>query len=261
MPESGKPVKKDLNLRAMGWEACKKGHLYGPAVRDHCLIHYICSGKGLFRTARGEYPLSKGWIFLIRPGETTYYQADADEPWEYIWLGFDGASAVGLLEKSGLGAEGDILYCPQCEQVFQSLKTVEHMQFAGDIYATSKIYELLASLIEAQGVGRSDMPSVYVSRAQSYIGSNYSREISVGGIADFLGIDRRYFCAIFKKRTKKTPRRYIVDLRLEKGARLMREFGCSPTEAARSCGYQDFSNFSRMFKKKYGVCPSAYKKG
>ena len=74
----------DINPRICGVEACAPGHSFGPAVREYFLLHYVVRGKGIFRRGKREYTLQAGEIFVIRPGEVTYYEADMRDPWEYM---------------------------------------------------------------------------------------------------------------------------------------------------------------------------------
>ena len=90
----------DINPRICGVEACAPGHSFGPAVREYFLLHYVVRGKGIFRRGKREYTLQAGEIFVIRPGEVTYYEADMRDPWEYMWAGFDCAPPfAALLEQ------------------------------------------------------------------------------------------------------------------------------------------------------------------
>ena len=50
-----------------GFQRCSPGHTWGPAVRDHFLIHYITSGKGVYDSGSGKYSLSAGDGFLVVP--------------------------------------------------------------------------------------------------------------------------------------------------------------------------------------------------
>ena len=92
----------ELSLHDCGWESCEPCHAFGPAVRDHFLVHYVMEGRGTFRCGGVEAHLGKGEGFLIRPSEVTYYEADREDPWTYCWVGFDGTRAASLLALAGL---------------------------------------------------------------------------------------------------------------------------------------------------------------
>ena len=66
------------------------------------LLHYVVRGKGIFRRGKREYALQAGEIFVIRPGEVTYYEADMRDPWEYMWVAFDGFDVLEILRRTGL---------------------------------------------------------------------------------------------------------------------------------------------------------------
>ena len=58
-----------------GFQRCSPGHTWGPAVRDHFLIHYITSGKGVYDSGSGKYSLSAGDGFLVVPNRLITYWA------------------------------------------------------------------------------------------------------------------------------------------------------------------------------------------
>lgn len=105
----------DINPRICGVEACAPGHSFGPAVREYFLLHYVVRGKGIFRRGKREYTLQAGEIFVIRPGEVTYYEADMRAPWEYMWAGFDCAPPFAAL------LEQDVLRLPGALQNFSRI--------------------------------------------------------------------------------------------------------------------------------------------
>lgn len=73
-----------------GMEHCAPLHSWGPAVRDHYLIHLVVGGHGFYRVGEQEYSLGPGDLFLLRPGQLAGYMASEDDPWEYCWVGFNG---------------------------------------------------------------------------------------------------------------------------------------------------------------------------
>ena len=132
------------------------------------------------------------------------------------------------------------------------------MNQASEIYLCGMIFELFAHLKELDK-SNTRPAYTYARRAENYIQANYMYDISVAGIAKMLGIDRRYFYRIFVEYTGTSPQNYLVKYRMGKAAELLSHYDCTVSEAARSCGYKDAFNFSKMFKKEYGISPSDYR--
>lgn len=74
-------------------------HSFGPALKPNYVIHFVLNGKGRFSIGGQKYELESGSGFLIPPGELAFYQADEQEPWTYIWVGFTGNKAKNILMK------------------------------------------------------------------------------------------------------------------------------------------------------------------
>lgn len=88
-----------------GYADCSPLHSFGPAVRPNYLIHLILQGKGKYMIGEESYNLEAGEGFLIEPEVSTFYQADAEQPWSYMWVGFSGTKAKEYLRDIGLGGE------------------------------------------------------------------------------------------------------------------------------------------------------------
>jgi AraC-like DNA-binding protein len=82
-------------------------------------------------------------------------------------------------------------------------------------------------------------------------------DFSVEEVARELRIDRHYLARLFKERYGVTMQGYLIDTRIRRAAELLCG-GHSATESAFLCGYTDFSNFSKMFRRRFGVSPGRY---
>ena len=58
-------------------------------------LRHVCGRRGDVYAARGS-------CFLIRPGERTLYTADRKDPWEYMWVAFDGFDVLEILRRTAL---------------------------------------------------------------------------------------------------------------------------------------------------------------
>ena len=84
------------------------------------------------------------------------------------------------------------------------------------------------------------------------------RAIHVNDIAVRLNLDRRYLSRLFKENTGQSIQDYLTQVRLDEAANYLQQ-GYSVSETAAFCGYENVTNFSRMFKKYHGVSPAKIK--
>ena len=250
----------DLGLRELfplfcGCEDCEGGHTYGPAVRDHYLIHYVRSGRGRFSFAGREYALSAGQCFLICPGEITVYTADAEDPWRYTWLAFSGERAPAFLRSAGLGPGNPVVAGAAVASFFEDLhgRILNGSVGGNDFSMISLLYAFFAALPHEKEAP--PQKETYVGKARNYVAKMYQNPVSVGRLAAYCGLDRHYLCRIFKAETGLTPQAYILGFRMRRARELLLTSSLSVGDVARSVGYTDVYNFSRMFKKKYGSSP------
>lgn len=232
---------RDLNPHHFGYETCAKSHHYGPAIRTIWFLHYIISGSGIFRIGDKEYPLSKGWMFVIPPFVETYYEADAKDPWEYTWVGFQSEKLPMALP--------DVIYCPAAARVFEDMKNTKNAGNGRTEFLCAKLWELFSVLME-----HSDTKDDYIELALGIIHADYMLKINVTKIAERLNLDRTYFSTLFRKRMGVSPKQYLQTYRMEQALPMLRN-GHSVTKTALSVGYDDIYTFSKMFKRHFGVSP------
>ncbi len=236
-----------LNPLILGEEECSPGHSFGPAVRPYHLLHYIVSGSGIFVREGKTYHPREGDIFVIPPYVRTYYEADMKTPWHYIWIGFD---ATRELPNEFCSA---ILRCRGAGAIFRDMLRCEQMENGRSAYLSSRLWELVGAALE-QGKEKIG----YVSRALSIIHAEYGNHITVNQIAGRLNLDRSYFSSIFGREVGMSPGQYLKKVRMENAAMLIEKHGERPSTAAVSVGYSDYCDFSKIFRKYFGVSPREY---
>lgn len=98
-----------------------------------------------------------------------------------------------------------------------------------------------------------------VQKVQNYINSHYKEDIRLGHLADMVGMTPVSFSRFFKLRTGKNLSDYIIDIRIGFAARLLVDSTMSIAEICYECGFNNLSNFNRIFKKKKNCSPKEFK--
>lgn len=257
----------DINMYKCGIEDCDPEHSWGPAIRDHYLVHFVLSGKGIFRYMDKIYRLEKGQGFLIIPGVIAQYESDSSEPWSYAWIGFNGLMAEKYLTYAGLSCENAVFEYKNEEYVrecFQGMLSTKSLAKSGEIRRLGFLYMILSQLIEesdkAAPQSSEDRKKGYVRKVLEYIQINYSREISVMEISSYIGLDRSYLSSLFRHYMNTSIQKFIIEYRVNKACELMRNAALSLADISRSVGYEDPLLFSKTFRKLKGLPPREYRK-
>lgn len=118
-------------------------------------------------------------------------------------------------------------------------------------------YHLLASKSFANV--KNTPESKRVRNVEEYIDANYKKEIRLKSLSDIAGMTPAAFSRFFRMRTGKTVSDYIIDIRLGHAARLLVDTTTNVAEICYECGFNNISNFNRIFKKKKGCSPTAFR--
>ena len=262
----------DLNIYQCGYEDCSPDHFYGPALRDHYLIHYVISGKGVFDDGEKTYKLQKGQGFLICPDIKTYYEADAEDPWAYMWVGFQGLKAKSYLKEANLNVNSPVFSVEndyiddKLKESLQEMNEVKNIEKSTEVRLVGLLYKFISYLIENNNfnagdskINSNETKGKYLKKAIIFIEKNYSHDIGVKDISDYLGLHRSYLYSLFKNKMNIAPQEYLIKFRINKALELMKNTDLSIGDVARSVGYNDPLNFSKIFKQRKKVSPSKYR--
>ena len=145
-----------------------------------------------------------------------------------------------------------------------SLSTVKDgfyavMQFMSILYELSRCegVRTLASSSYAKIAVEDD--SRRILKVKSFIAQNYMDELRRKQLADIAGMSSSAFSRFFKLHTGRNLSEYIIDIRLGYAARLLVDTSRSISEISFECGFNNLSNFNRIFKRKKGCSPSEFR--
>lgn len=253
-----------LSVYNTGYERCDSNYCWGPALRDHYLIHFISAGRGIYVHADHSYELCEGDLFLVSPGELIQYRADALDPWEYCWVGFNGTDARRLVAMAGFTADKPVMHSNDPDETKRLLMAIADGSgntAADDAQMVGCLYQFLAHLIRQNGqISRNSPHQEYVANALRFIQYNYANDIGISDIAHYVGISRSQLYRAFLEDFGISPHTYLQRYRINEACSLLRNPSYSIAEVAGSVGFNDPLYFSRVFKSIKQHSPSAYQR-
>ena len=241
-------------------------HSFGPAVKPFYLIHVVLSGKGRFISRDREYHLTGGYGFLIAPDELCFYEADRDDPWTYVWVGFTGAGEKESVEKLGISVTHPVFKVGETEEIYTVVKDMmEHNThgFADKLRRDGDLaifLSMIATRSEFNVSEEDDKANSHVQKAVDFVRLNYCNPIKVTDIADYVCINRSYLYSLFETYLHVSPQQFLTLYRITKSLELLHATDYPIESIAFSCGYTDVLVFTKAFKRTKGMSPSTYRK-
>jgi AraC-like DNA-binding protein len=98
-----------------------------------------------------------------------------------------------------------------------------------------------------------------VRKIYEYINNYYREEIKLEDLSGIVGMTPVALSRFFKLRTGKTVSDHIIDIRLGNATRLLVDTTNSIGEICYDCGFNNLSNFNRIFKKRKGCSPKEFR--
>ncbi|AJH01931.1 AraC family transcriptional regulator [Clostridium beijerinckii] len=256
-------LSRALTLYYGGSEVCAHSHSFGPAIRQHYLLHYILNGKGKYYVNNKCYELKKGEGFLICPGKSTYYKADKEDPWEYCWISFDGYDTGTILKSCGLSKENLVFKDNGNGSFKDNILTLIHnyeINSNNEYALLGQLYLCFSSIYDLSDSKERNTCESYADKALDYIYNHFSYDIKISDIAKYVGIDRTYLYKIFIEEYNISPQQYLISFRLNTAVNLLETTKMNITEISYSCGFRDTPTFYKHFKKQFNVTPIQYRK-
>ena len=125
------------------------------------------------------------------------------------------------------------------------------------LMSTTKDYHVLSTSSFAN-VGDSSN-SRRIKTIKDYIGKNYSNVLRLDDLASKVNMTPTAFSRFFKNRTNQTLSDYIINIRIGHAIRYLVDTTMTSSEICYLCGFNNISNFNRLFRKKKGCSPMEFR--
>ena len=246
----------------VGFQKCPPLYGWGPGVRDHYLIHYVVSGRGRLELEGRTFELRQGDAFLIPPDTTVYYRADGTDPWEYYWVGFDGASAALLLARTPLSRRTPVaaLGDGRLRQALLDIYKARGSDYPSAVRMAGYLQAALGLLMESAPPKGEAALTAYARQGAEFLQQNYSRPIGVEDAAAAVGVSRSTLYRAFQTEFHRSPSAYLTGYRIQRACQLLESSALPVGAVATSVGYEDHLYFSRAFRRELGCTPTEYRR-
>lgn len=247
-------------------------------------ISLILSGKGVYSTTSGEYHFEKGDIFLFSTNEY-HYITDVEYGEDPFFQILNIQFAPAFIYTSDCAKDTLFMniflhrtaqFChmltrdnpctPSIRQIFHDMKRECEEKKA--CYRTQTRNQLLSVLISIfrnynyAETSESSAPTYNIEglqKAIAYMNENYSDDLSLDSIAQAAFLSKFHLMHLFKSAYNMTVWDYINIKRIDKALFLLANSNENVLTIATKSGFNNSTNFHRIFKKITGLTPKEYR--
>ncbi len=238
------------------------------AIPDHVHIQWqlYCVLSGGVKSVVGGTPhlLGPNDVMLVAPGVVRDRYCHGRAP-TYLYANFiNNGLTLNPLANRKLTMPPELL--PDLTALAQELRTPG--QSDTDLLVNALLVRILIGLVRHVSSGQTrtrlsvqNLPKQdeLVRQVEAYLRNNLSLRITREDIAGVVHLCPTHLARVFRARTGKTLIERLTELRLQRAADLLRESTMPVTAIGYEIGFNSFSHFTRLFRKRMGLSPSDYR--
>jgi AraC-like DNA-binding protein len=243
-------------------------------IHDSYEVYYSISGGKQFLIDNKLYDINPGDLFVINQFESHYVSQISKMIHERIVLSIHPDFLKDISTD-----KTDLSYCfthrdenfshkiqldkeQQSRFMYFINKIISAEGFGADRIEYSSFIELMTYFTKLFVDNEDSLLSSYkynnqIQEVISYINDNVLENITIKHLAEHFFLSESYICRIFKLATGTTINKYITARRISIAKSLLSN-GANINDVYVDCGFNDYSNFLKSFKKAVGVSPKKY---
>jgi len=246
-----------LNVPYVRYEKATNPWKHHRTFEEHTLI-FITNGSCYATCDNNKYLLSKGDLLYVKKGKT-YSSTEHEFPFEYIMLEFEIDETTPLSNE--LKEYYEIANPDKYNLLFNEIYRIFNTAGpASSLKLKRNLYDIFIYLSEETTYYKDNYNYRKIRHAVKYMNENiFEKYVDVKTLADISELSLSQFNRIFKSVFQKTPTKYMNDLRISRGKKLLSETSLSVGIIADMCGFSSTYYFSKMIKSATGISPLQYR--
>lgn len=237
----------------------------GRRLQEYQLV-YIARGGGVFETETTKLTaINGGTLLLLYPNKWHRYKPNREIGWDEYWIGIQGDYAKAVLEN--IASFKQESYCFEASadlhDLFIKLNTLAYQDWQNSTPLlegiTANILGLIQYKLASKHKNGTDSLSA-ISKAIVYMQDHINESFDMQRVALEINMGFSLFRKKFKEVTGFSPAQYLIELRLTKARKLLKETNYSAKEIAFMAGFESEQYFSRLFKSKNLITPNGFRK-
>ncbi len=246
-------------------------------LHDYYEIYFLLNGETDYFIEKNFYYLSSGDLVIIRNNEIHAHRLRNNPDYDRFLICFDpniakylSSPKLNLLNcftERPSGERNKIVLSPNQREelikLFYKFESLTNDTLGADILKLSYFLEVLTIINDAFLQNTNNTESVNVPKIIlpiiKYIEENINEDLSLSTLEKKFFVNRFYLTRLFKKSTGLPLHKYIVLKRISKAKELLSE-GFEVINACDMTGFNDYTNFIKMFKRITSISPSYYRK-
>jgi len=241
-------------------------------------IYFLISGDVDYFVENKFYPLRTGDLIITNTQEIHKPAFNSSKTYERIVLEFNpdllsyfSSEKFNLLKcflDRPIGEQNKVTLNPEQRkdllEFFYKIEALQGQKNASrDILKLNYLIELLVYInivfmnipvnVEHKNIHEKLIPII------DYIDQHLSEDLSLQTLEEIFYINKYYLSKLFKNNIGSNLHEYIIFKRISMAKTLLTK-GVNVTDTCSKCGFNDYSNFLKMFKRTVGFSPGQYKK-
>jgi AraC-like DNA-binding protein len=228
-------------------------------------VEFVAQGSGSLRLNGKEHRLRPGIAFAYAPGIPHVIRNDPAHPMLKYYVDFAGREAAQLLAATKLGnwMPAQIAAPQEILEIFDALQRDAFAEgTTGPDLCAAHLRLLLLKIAQRAVPPRSAEPRAMASyqRARCFMEEHFTTLRTAEDVARGCHMTPVHLSRVFRRFGRISPYQLLTRLKMNRAVELLLESGLLVKEAAEQLGYANQFQFSRAFKRVYGLAPDHFTK-